>query len=169
MSRKRPFLRQENSTIIRMHLEQIPLEFQKLSEKDNLIYSLGKPASLNDILKAEQKLDVSFPTQIKLFYESCNGLRVEDPRLEILPLEQLHFVTPDKLNFATINGKHELYFDTSQINEAEQWDIVNREDYLVTKTMASFWSNRIWAWIKTRREIWKAEFNSIECPIKDPF
>jgi hypothetical protein len=152
-----------------MHLEQVSSELQKLSEKDNLIYSLGKCVSLADILRAEQKLDVTFPAQIKLFYESYNGLRVDDPQLEVLPLEGLHFVTPEKLNFAVIDGKHQLYFDTSQINEADQWDIISEDDHLVTKTMASFWSNKIWAWIKGKRAIWKEEFYSINCLENDPF
>ena len=143
-----------------MHLEQIPSEFQKLSNQNDLIYSLGKAASKEEIFKAEQKLDVTFPTQIKLFYESYNGLRVEEPQLEVLSLEQLHFVTPYKLNFAVIDDRHQFYFDTSQINEADQWDIVTQDDYLITKTMASFWTNKIWAWLKRRREIWKEEFVS---------
>lgn len=143
-----------------MHLDQIPSQFQKLSDQNKLNYSLGKAASKEEIFKVEQKLDVTFPTQIKLFYESYNGLYVEDPQLEVMALEQLYFVTSHKLNFAIIDGKHNLYFDTSQINEAEQWDIVSEDDYEITMTMASFWSNKIWAWLKKRREIWKEEFVS---------
>ena len=148
-----------------MHLEQVSSELQKLSKQNDLIYSLGKAASKEDIFRAEQKLDVVFPARIKLFYESYNGLRVEAPRIEVLPLERLRFVKANKLNFATIDSEHQLYFNTARINEAEQWDIISENEYLVTKTMASFWSNKIWSWIKQRREFWKEQFKPMNCPV----
>ena len=138
-----------------MQLEHIPSRFQKLSEQGALNYSLASSASDEEILRAEQRLAVSFPAQVKLFYRSFNGLQVDDPALEISPIEQLYFASPNRLHFATLDGRRSLYFDVSYINEAEQWDIVAADDYRVTLTMASFWSNKIWAWVEKRRAIWQ--------------
>jgi len=120
-----------------------------------LNYSLAAPASDEEIQKAERRLSVLFPGQVRLFYGSFNGLRVVDPQIEVLPVECLNFASPNRLHFATLDGNRALYFDVSHLNEAEQWDIVAADGYRVTLTMASFWSNKIWAWIEKRRAIWR--------------
>src|SRR5262249_21750042 len=103
-----------------MHLEQFPSRLQKLSEQRGLRYSLAGAASPEGIARAEQRLGVSFPEQVKLFYRRFNGLRVDDPRLEVFPVEQLNFAPPPRLHFATLDGNHRLHFDVSRINEAGQ-------------------------------------------------
>ena len=138
-----------------MRLEQIPLLLQKLSQRHGLEYSLADAASAQDIREAEERLGVSIPWQVKLFYSSYNGLRVEDPQLEILPAGRLERADPVRLHFATLDGGRRLYFDASHVNEAGQWDVVAEDGYRVTLTMASFWSNRIWAWVEKRRPIWR--------------
>ena len=138
-----------------MHLEHIPSRFQNLAGKRELNYSLAAPASDDEMLSAEQRLGVSFPAQVRLFYRSFNGLRVDDPPLEVLSIERLNFAYPNRLHFATLDGSRPLYFDVSHTNEAEQWDIVSADDYRVTLSMASFWSNKIWAWVEKRRAIWR--------------
>lgn len=138
-----------------MRLEDIPSRFQKLLAKRALNYSLAAPASDDEILRVELRLGVSFPRQVRLFYRSFNGLRVDDPQLEILSVERLNLASPSRLHFATLDGSRLLYFDVSHMNEAGQWDIVSAEDYRVTLTMASFWSNKIWAWVEKRRAIWR--------------
>lgn len=140
-----------------MHLEQISSRFQKLSKQRELNYSLAGAASEEDIQRAEQRLGVLFPTQIKLFYQRFNGLRVDDPQLEVLPVERLDFASPDRLHFATLDGDRRMFFDVSHINVAGQWDIVAAGDYRVTFTMASFWTNKIWAWVEKKRAVWQDE------------
>lgn len=133
-----------------MHLEQLPLRLQKLG----LDSHLSGPAPESEILSAERRLNVSFPDQVRQFYESHNGLRVEDPHLEVLPMEMLDLTSPDRLHFATVDSNHRLFFDVSQVNAAGQWDIRGEDDYLVTLTMASFWSNKIWEWLVRKKRIW---------------
>ena len=140
-----------------MHLEQLPSRFSNLSQNRELKYSLASPASDEEVARGEQKLCLSFPAQVRLFYRSYNGLRVEEPHLEVFPVERLTLFMPNRLHFATINGSEHLYFDVSRINEAEQWDIVAADDYRVTLTMASFWSTRMWSWIEKKRPIWQPE------------
>ena len=78
--------------------------------------------------------------------------------MEVLPLARLAFVTSHRLHFAMVDGHHILCFDTSALNVADQWDIVTQaSDYRITFTMASFWSNKLWAWIDKRRPIWGPE------------
>ena len=138
-----------------MHLEHISSRFQKLAEQRGLNYSLSAPASDEEIQSAERRLGVSFPEQIRLFYRSFNGLRVDDPPLEVFSSGRLNISSPNRLHFATLDGSRPLYFDVSHTNEAGQWDIVGAEGYRVTLTMASFWSNKIWAWVEKRRAIWR--------------
>ena len=140
-----------------MHLEQLPSRFSNLSQNRELKFSLASPASDEELREAEQKLGLSFPAQIRLFYRSYNGLRVDEPHLEVLPVERLSFSKPNRLHFATLNGSEHLYFDVSGFNEAEQWDIVAADGFSVTLTMASFWSTRMWSWIEKKRPIWQPE------------
>lgn len=140
-----------------MRLEQLPSRFNALSQSRELKYSLAGPASAAEIARVEQKLGLSFPEQVELFYRSYNGLRVEEPHLEVLPVERLSLSMPNRLHFATLNGSEHLSFDVSRANEAEQWDIVAADGFRVTLTMASFWSNRMWSWIEKKRAIWQAE------------
>ena len=140
-----------------MLLEQILLRFKNLSANRELKYSLTSPASENEIMETEQRLGVSFPAQVKSFYQHCNGLHVDDPQLEILPIERLDFSFPQHLHFATLDSNHRLYFNVSKMNDADQWDIVTADGFLVTVTMASFWSNRMWTWIEKRRPIWEEQ------------
>ena len=112
-------------------------------------------------MKAERRLGIVFPAQVKQFYRHYNGLWVEDPPLEVLPVERIAFIRPQLLHFATVDRDHRLCFDVSHTNEAGQWDIVSvPERYRVTLTMASFWSNKLWAWIDRRHMIWCSETRS---------
>jgi len=140
-----------------MHLEQLPSRFSNLSQNRELKYSLASPASDEEVSRGEHELGLSFPAQVRLFYRSYNGLRVAEPHLEVLPVEQLSLSMPNRLHFATLNGSEHLYFDVSRINEADQWDIVAADGFRVTLTMASFWSTRMWSWIEKKRPIWQPE------------
>jgi cell wall assembly regulator SMI1 len=137
-----------------MYLGYISTRLQKLSEQRHIKYRVAGPASNESIALAEQRFKVSFPEQVRVFYQNYNGLRVEEPQLEIYPLEGLDLISPERLHFTTLNTNERLLFDVSHINEAGQWDIVTEDNYRVTLTMASFWTNKIWAWIEKRCEIW---------------
>lgn len=140
-----------------MFLDQLGSRFLKLSQHQRLDYSIAGPASETNVSEVEQQLGVSFPEQVRSFYLSYNGLRVTDPQLEILSLESLKFTSDEFLRFAILNGGIDLGFDVSKINEADQWNIVSDNGFLVTLTMASFWSIRMWSWIEKRRAIWLPE------------
>jgi cell wall assembly regulator SMI1 len=138
-----------------MHLEDIKLHIKNLSQEYGSSYTLGDPATASDIATAEQRLRVKLPSQVAEFYTAYNGMEFHDPQMEILPLREIQHLKNHRLHFATIDGMQKILFDTSQLNIAQQWDIVSINGYRITLTMASFWSNKIWAWLQKRRKIWE--------------
>jgi hypothetical protein len=60
--------------------------------------------------------------------------------------------------FSRVNGIEIICFDTNNINSANEWDIVNySNNYLITKTIESYLTNKIWAFVDREREFWKQE------------
>ena len=141
-----------------MHLDHVAMHLERRAQQCGLRVVLGTPVSDISVAAAEARLHLAFPAQVRRFYQHYNGLRVEDPPLEVLPIEQFAFAATQRLHFATVNHIHQLCFDTSRLNEARQWDILAYPSELqVTLTMASFWSNKLWAWIDKGRPIWQPE------------
>jgi hypothetical protein len=104
------------------------------------------------------QLGCELPEQICFFYRQMNGLKVEDPSFDILPIQELEVDESKTIHFATADGDRRICFDCSRLNEAGQWDIIDATSgYRITLTMASFWSNKIWKWIDRRRAFWVGE------------
>lgn len=139
-----------------MRLEFLRNNFEKRKVNSNIEYIIFKPASEAVFENAEAKVGSPFPYQVKLFYQYCNGLYVNDPFLHILQLEDTVVLEKCYWHFANISSGVRLGLNISQINLADQWDIINIETKLViTRTMASFWSNKIWKWIDNRECFWQ--------------
>jgi hypothetical protein len=129
-----------------------------LKKRDNLQVEIGLPATSDQITEVEKKIGVKFPEQVKWFFQACNGLRVIEPAISVKSLSDLKIGQNFTIEFTVIDNQHILSFDAARINEAGQWSIVNSETgFVVTKTMASFWSNKIFAWLDNRRTIWAVE------------
>jgi hypothetical protein len=145
-----------------MQIEHLKINFEKKSKQKNFSYTLYQPASNTVIKKTEERLDLRIPDQVALFYSHYNGLEVENPQLTIIPIEHWE-ITPEMLiHFSTIDGQYRLCFDTMRLNDANQWSIINcKTGYLVTYTMSSFWTNKIWNWVLKRRTIWEKENMSL--------
>jgi hypothetical protein len=139
-----------------MQLEHIAIHLERRAQQRGLHFTLGVPASAVLLEATEQRLAVRFPAQVKQFYQHYNGLSIDLPPLAVLALEHLTFLSTDCLHFATVNQRHQLCFNCSDLNAAGQWDIVTAGDSSrITLTMASFWSNKLWAWIDKGRPIWQ--------------
>jgi cell wall assembly regulator SMI1 len=123
-------------------------------QKLGLDYDLPGPAPEPEIQSAERRLNVSFPNQVRQFYKSYDGLLIKSPHLEMLPVSRLTLTSPDRLHFATVDSQRRLFFDVSHLNVAGQWDVRSEDEYLVTLTMSSFWSNKIWNWLVDKKKIW---------------
>jgi hypothetical protein len=103
----------------------------------------------------------TIPESIKLFYSSINTLEIHsnNSSFQLYPLEEV-FIEHEKKDtviFAQINNTP-LCFVTNKVNEAGEWDIVNGlTGFVITKTVASFFTNKIWAWVNKGRQIWAVE------------
>ncbi|MBI9077017.1 MAG: hypothetical protein JEZ02_16530 [Desulfatibacillum sp.] len=140
-----------------MNIEYVKTNLQKSEKTKGLAFSIGVPASVDLIKNTENRLGLKFPSQVSLFYENYNGLHVEQPFLKILNLENLDLVNKG-IHFATLGNEHHLHFDVSSLNAADQWDIISEDGHIVTLTFASFWTNKLFAWIDWQRPIWKPDF-----------
>jgi len=138
-----------------MNIEHLKINLEKRCLKERLIYEICSPVPEAVLDSIEKKLNKVLPSQIRMFYKHYNGLIVIDPFLEILPIEKLEINSEQKIYFARVAESHKLCFDASHYNDAGQWNILNQQSYyLVTLTFASFWSNKIWAWIDRKKNIW---------------
>jgi hypothetical protein len=140
-----------------MKLEEFETSLKNRAERSRVQYTLNPAASAQEILDAEVRLG-KLPEQVCLFYSRFNGLLISQPFLEILSLESLNKDQNGKVPFCTFGNEATLCFNTTGLNEADQWTIENyKSQYVVTLTMASFWSNKIFAWLDQRRHIWEEE------------
>ena len=139
-------------------LEHLETSLQKRREETGLIYTIGKPADESSIRGVEFSLNLSFPEQVRQFYNRHNGLAVQKPALNIWPLEEFARGANERVRFATFDNDQHVSFAVTRLNDDGQWDIVNDlSGELITLTMASFWSNKIWHWIDKRRRVWLNE------------
>jgi len=136
-----------------MKLSDIEINLKKLHSE----FVINEGANAEQIKQAQEKLGVKLPGQVIQLYESFNGLSVVKPKLEIFEIGQLE-KKDNIIKFALFNGAHPIGFDTSHINDAEQWSIINTNTgFVLTLTVASLLTNKIWAWLHRDREIWADE------------
>jgi hypothetical protein len=111
-----------------------------------------------DFEKIECKLNIKFPEKVKTFYKYNNGLKTYNPDFEIIELNKLH-IKNYLIHFATFDNENFIYFDTKELNRANEWTIIEKnKNYALTLTISSFWSNKIWHWINNRTIIWKDKY-----------
>lgn len=140
-----------------MQLVHLRENFEKLVRERGLQVQLGAPATELAVDAFEKRIGQSAPIQVRQFYRTVNGLSVVTPALKLPCIEDL--TSEDgKVRFASFADDVAVGFDIRTVNVAGQWEIVNLlTGYVITHTMASFWSNKIWAWVLNRREIWGEE------------
>ncbi|HLJ88966.1 MAG TPA: hypothetical protein VKZ53_19255 [Candidatus Angelobacter sp.] len=116
--------------------------------------------------RAEAHLAVEFPEQVARFWLAFDGLEVLDPPFKILPLSEMKR-NGELLTFCYCDRTAEISFDVRAHNQAAQWSIVNASTrYVVTFTLASFWSTHLWSWILKRRTFWHERAASEGSPIR---
>jgi len=120
--------------------------------------AINDPASSSDIAETEARLGIALSEQVRLFYQTCNGFTAQQRPLQVLPLASLRMEQNGLLPFAIFDNKHRLCFDTGGVNDAGQWNIVEpARTFIVTLTMASFWTIKIFAWLRDGRRIWESD------------
>ncbi|MDP4202512.1 MAG: SMI1/KNR4 family protein [Bacteroidota bacterium] len=138
-----------------MYIENFIQQLDKLEQtRKGFRYTLGKALQVDDFKSIEEKLEISIPNKIKDFYLVANGLITNNPEFEIIAIDSW-VVKSDSIHFATFDQINKIYFNISEINQAGEWTIYNLQDnYEITLTISSFWSNKIWQWIIKNKKIW---------------
>jgi len=139
-----------------MHLKDFRRELEKRAAKWEMAYTLHPPASEDQVTETEQRLGVTFHEQVRRFYLFCDGFEICVPHFQVNSISRLSYVRASLIHLATVDHEHRLAFDTSALNEAGQWSVVNVDTgFRVTYTMASIWSNKVWVWVDWGRRIWE--------------
>lgn len=135
--------------------------FIKAIEKRNTLVCEIIFNEKNDLNFNDHTLDI--PESITNFYLTINFIKVRSPRyFEVLPLQELKIINQKYLLFSYIDETNKIGFDISYKNPASEWDIVSIEnDFVITKTLASYITNKSLAWIDRGRKIWKEELHDI--------
>lgn len=140
-----------------MRIEEFETNLKKRQERNRLRFTLNTGASPELIKESESRLG-RLPEQVRLFYMHYNGLSVEAPALIFYRIEELRKDKEGRIPFCRMGKDITLSFDATKINEADQWTIQDHEtSYVLTLTMASFWSNKIFGWLDRERHIWEPE------------
>lgn len=140
-----------------MRIEEFESNLKKRRERNGLQFTLNTGATPELISEAEMSLG-HLPEQVRLFYSHFNGCTVDAPALRIEPIENLRKDEEGKIPFCRLGQDIVLSFEANKINKAGQWTIQNHDtSYVVTLTMASFWSNKIFGWLDRERRIWEPE------------
>lgn len=112
----------------------------------------------NLCMKDDFEMD-KLPANLKLVLEKLNGLNIKSNQRNLQFLcKKNYFQNKFYLKFVQIGEDINIGFDLTQYNEAREWNIINIDSgFVITKTLSSFLTNKVWAWIDRGREIWKEE------------
>lgn len=117
-----------------------------------------------DEMKTEVNIFTHFksPFPIKIEYYINNYqpviIKIADRKIELLKISDFELIEDRFLMFSKVNNTELICFDTNNINSANEWDIVNySNNYILTKTIESYLTNKIWAFVDREREIWEQE------------
>jgi hypothetical protein len=139
-----------------MQIELFIERLEKLSStKPNFKFQLGQKIKKEDIEILEKRIGVVFPEKLTLFYLHLNGLKTENLSFIIIPINELQLVN-ENIHFATFNNIIPICLNTKTLNQTNEWSIINKAtNYELTKSISSFWSNKIWHWLEKGNTIWE--------------
>ena len=125
-------------------------------EKINLEIRSSEILDLNGI----DPVLVSFiPKGLGELYSLVNGFKITEPRkFELLEPSKLILLDNRYLVFAVFNETEMVCFDTDQLNDASEFNIISYDNkFLITLTFGSFLMNKVWAWVNRGRKVWDKE------------
>jgi hypothetical protein len=104
--------------------------------------------------------NINIPINIEQYITNYTPIIIQkiNHSIELLKISDFEIIDNRFLMFSRVNGIEIICFDTNNINSANEWDIVNySNNYLITKTIESYLTNKIWAFVDREREFWKQE------------
>ncbi len=138
-----------------MQLDTFESSLRRRANASGLKYELHTPMAHADLAVALSAIHDSVPDSLLEFYGFCNGFRVSSPHLDVFGAKVLQ-KDGELVKFAIFDQSNCVAFDTSQLNDAGEWDIINlATGFRLTHTLASFMTNKTWAWIDWRRPVWR--------------
>ena len=143
-----------------MELKSFKNRLENVKQKNQgFTFTLNDGVNASDIDRLEQQIGRVIPESVKKFWMYSDGLETENPGLKIYSIKDFKITNNSLIHFTTFDKKSKIYFNISELNTAQEWSIVNiEEDYTMTLTMSSFWSNKIWHWLDYQAQIWKDEY-----------
>lgn len=141
------------------YLEDFENAISKRRIKNHISYVFNNNGHISE--KITKNLSgFNTPANVIQFLIKFNGLIINKPRfLKILDFDELKIIEDKFLFFAIMNEKEKICFDMSNLNNADEWNIVSlKNKFLITSTLSSFLTNKVWAWIDRERTIWKEEY-----------
>jgi hypothetical protein len=131
-----------------------------LNYRKDVIQFVLKKKNVANGQPIEPFLGIILPDAIMSFYRQIEFLEIINPRkFNVLSIKEM-VMENNYLMFSNINNT-KICFDTRTVNSAGEWDIINFDSkFIITKTLASYLTSKMWAWIDRGREIWNEEFNS---------
>jgi hypothetical protein len=139
-----------------MQIEHFIKRLEKLSASNStFVFMPGNLLKVDDFNKIEDSLKITIPAKVKDFYLVANGLKTINPTFEIIDL--LRWTNDDGLiHFATFDELIKIYFKATELNDAGEWTIFCKyNNYDLTLTISSFWSNKLWHWLEQEHNIWE--------------
>ena len=139
-----------------MQIEHFIRRLERLSASNNTFeFKLGNRLKVDNFKKIEDSLNIAIPAKVKDFYQVANGLKTINPSFEIVDLNR--WTNDDGIiHFATFDESIKIYFKATELNDAEEWTIFSKyNNYDLTLTISSFWSNKLWHWLEQKHIIWE--------------
>lgn len=141
-----------------MFLNQFKSALEKKRNKGVISYSLNHNVNVSEE-QIMTLLGENIPSNVKVMLMDFGAFKIDKPRsFELLEFSDLKIIRERFLLFAIINDVENICFDMRKINSANEWDIINiKDEFIITHTLSSFFTNKVWAWIDRSRTIWKEE------------
>jgi hypothetical protein len=140
------------------YLDDFKQALEKKQSKNKIAYTANTTDFVNTE-KIESVVGKNAPEGVKYLFTLFNGLSISEPRhFDLLKFANVEIFEDRFLSFALINETEKICFDMKELNVAGEWDVINYSNgFVITKTLASFLTNKVWAWIERARTIWKEE------------
>lgn len=126
----------------------------KLAKIECVFYEVKSTKEYHSFFKA------IIPLNVEQYINDFNPVIIKNANktVKLLNISDFKMIENRFLMFSKINDIELICFDTKNINTANEWNIVNyTNNFLITKTIESYITNKIWAYIDRDREIWKDE------------